>query len=159
MNSTPKTKQKSLENFMMLEFELIFPNKNLGNENKPNESEQCVLTRLPQTNRTNWYTIKKSNMKGFQIYPPPSTPPEPAPPDHCGTSSMMRQYKSNLVSASQSSLDDITCKLNQITFNFIIVLLFSLFFFHLAPKSQLGRKETKITTTFGLIVFVCFVFG
>lgn len=51
-----------------------------------------------------------ANSKGFQIYPPPTTPPEPAPPDHIGTSSMMRQYKSNLVSASQSSLDDITCK-------------------------------------------------
>lgn len=50
--------------------------------------------------------------KGFQIYPPPTTPPEPAPPDHhhIGPSSMMRPYKGNMVSASQSSLDDITCK-------------------------------------------------
>lgn len=51
------------------------------------------------------------NPKGFQIYPPPSTPPEPAPPDNNIGPSMMRQFKGNLVSASQSSLDDITCKL------------------------------------------------
>lgn len=62
---------------------------------------------------------------GFQIYPPPTTPPEPAPPDHhMAPSSMMRPYKGGgrggggggvggghtMVSASQSSLDDITCK-------------------------------------------------
>ncbi|XP_037027323.1 rho GTPase-activating protein 190 isoform X6 [Bradysia coprophila] len=47
--------------------------------------------------------------QGFQIYPPPTTPPEPAPPDHhMAPSSMMRPYKGNMVSASQSSLDDIT---------------------------------------------------
>lgn len=62
---------------------------------------------------------------GFQIYPPPTTPPEPAPPDHhMAPASMMRPYKGGgggrggvggggghqMVSASQSSLDDITCK-------------------------------------------------
>lgn len=82
---------------------------------------------------------------GFQIYPPPTTPPEPAPPDHlhhlhpmATSASMLRStgvvsggggggggcappYKgsvasggqhhqhAHLVSASQSSLDDITC--------------------------------------------------
>lgn len=73
---------------------------------------------------------------GFQIYPPPTTPPEPAPPDHhhMASAPMMRvsgPYKSadrgaggggvggaasgsahphaHMVSASQSSLDDITC--------------------------------------------------
>ncbi|XP_055914647.1 rho GTPase-activating protein 190 isoform X11 [Eupeodes corollae] len=47
--------------------------------------------------------------QGFQIYPPPTTPPEPAPPDHhMAPSSIMRQFKGNLVSASQSSLDEIT---------------------------------------------------
>lgn len=50
---------------------------------------------------------------GFQIYPPPTTPPEPAPPDNIIGPSMMRQYNGNLVSASQSSLDDITCKRNK----------------------------------------------
>lgn len=67
-------------------------------------------------NRTKKKTVPTNidvQKKGFQIYPPPTTPPEPAPPDHIGTSSMMRQYKSNLVSASQSSLDDITCKPKQ----------------------------------------------
>jgi len=49
---------------------------------------------------------------GFQIYPPPTTPPEPAPPDHhMAPTSLMRQLKGNLVSASQSSLDEITCNL------------------------------------------------
>ncbi|XP_059615372.1 rho GTPase-activating protein 190 isoform X4 [Phlebotomus argentipes] len=47
--------------------------------------------------------------QGFQIYPPPTTPPEPAPPDlHMGPTALMRQLKGNLVSASQSSLDEIT---------------------------------------------------
>ncbi|XP_055390265.1 rho GTPase-activating protein 190 isoform X3 [Condylostylus longicornis] len=47
--------------------------------------------------------------QGFQIYPPPTTPPEPAPPDHhMAPSSIMRQFKGNMVSASQSSLDEIT---------------------------------------------------
>lgn len=67
------------------------------------------MHRLARNEKQKICAIKK----GFQIYPPPTTPPEPAPPDHIGTSSMMRQYKSNLVSASQSSLDDITCKPNK----------------------------------------------
>jgi hypothetical protein len=49
--------------------------------------------------------------QGFQIYPPPTTPPEPAPPDHLLTpSSILRQLKTNAVSASQSSLEEINCE-------------------------------------------------
>lgn len=49
--------------------------------------------------------------QGFQIYPAPSTPPEPAPPDHLLTpSSILRQLKENAVSQSQSSLEEINCK-------------------------------------------------
>lgn len=77
---------------------------------------------------------------GFQIYPPPTTPPEPAPPDHhIGPASMMRPYKGNIVSASQSSLDDITCKwfrfhlifvdfLFSAQHMFVVVLFFSFLF-------------------------------
>lgn len=75
---------------------------------------------------------------GFQIYPPPTTPPEPAPPDNIGTS-MMRQYKGNLVSASQSSLDDITCK--KFTFHSLSLTLslsinFLLLFFSFQKKKN-----------------------
>lgn len=46
--------------------------------------------------------------KGFQMYSPPNTPPEPAPPDHLLTpSSILRQLKEG---ASQSSLEEINCK-------------------------------------------------
>ncbi|XP_031336151.1 rho GTPase-activating protein 190 isoform X8 [Photinus pyralis] len=42
---------------------------------------------------------------GFQVYPPPTTPPEPAPPDH----SQSRQCKRGpILSTSQTSLDEIT---------------------------------------------------
>lgn len=50
--------------------------------------------------------------KGFQMYSPPNTPPEPAPPDHhlLTPSSILRQLKENSAAASQSSLDEINCK-------------------------------------------------
>ncbi|XP_032594517.1 rho GTPase-activating protein 190 isoform X3 [Drosophila grimshawi] len=41
----------------------------------------------------------------FQIFPPPTTPPEPAPPDH---QLITCTYKSQFVSASESSLEEIT---------------------------------------------------
>ena len=44
--------------------------------------------------------------KGFQIFPPPTTPPEPAPPDH---QLITCSYKNQFVSASESSLEEITC--------------------------------------------------
>lgn len=47
------------------------------------------------------------------MYPAPSTPPEPAPPDHhlLTPSSILRQLKENAaVSHSQSSLEEINCK-------------------------------------------------
>lgn len=54
---------------------------------------------------------KGGSNQGFQIYPPPTTPPEPAPPDHLLTpSSILRQLKANTVSQSQSSLEEINCK-------------------------------------------------
>lgn len=74
-----------------------------------------------ENTHTKTETKKKSNANsaGFQIYPPPTTPPEPAPPDHIGPSSTMRQYKGNIASASQSSLDDITCKNLSLSLNFV----------------------------------------
>lgn len=51
---------------------------------------------------------KKKNETGFQIFPPPTTPPEPAPPDH---QLITCTYKSQFVSASESSLEEITCNL------------------------------------------------
>lgn len=51
---------------------------------------------------------KGGSNQGFQIYPPPTTPPEPAPPDHLLTpSSILRQLKATTVSQSQSSLEEI----------------------------------------------------
>ncbi|KAK9758629.1 RhoGAP domain [Popillia japonica] len=44
-------------------------------------------------------------LQGFHVYPPPTTPPEPAPPDHLLNS---RQKRATLLSASQTSLDEIT---------------------------------------------------
>lgn len=56
---------------------------------------------------------KMGSNQGFQIYPPPTTPPEPAPPDHLLTpSSILRQLKANTVSQSQSSLEEINCWLD-----------------------------------------------
>lgn len=53
---------------------------------------------------------------GFHVYPPPNTPPEPAPPDHpygLGLASgRIDSSRTALMSASQTSLDEITCKLN-----------------------------------------------
>lgn len=57
------------------------------------------------------------NFAGFNhMYPAPSTPPEPAPPDHhmLLPSSILRQLKENAVSQSQSSLEEINCKYNLI---------------------------------------------
>lgn len=48
--------------------------------------------------------------QGFQVYPPPTTPPEPAPPDHpLGRLGQLGKRPPN-TSASQTSLDEITCK-------------------------------------------------
>lgn len=44
---------------------------------------------------------------GFHVYPPPTTPPEPAPPDHMN---MRHSKRGPILSASQTSLDEITCK-------------------------------------------------
>nr|XP_022914892.1 rho GTPase-activating protein 190 isoform X6 [Onthophagus taurus] len=48
---------------------------------------------------------KRHNLQGFHVYPPPTTPPEPAPPDHLINS---RQKRAQILSASQTSLDEIT---------------------------------------------------
>ncbi|XP_060516601.1 rho GTPase-activating protein 190 [Cylas formicarius] len=45
---------------------------------------------------------KRYTHSGFQVYPPPATPPEPAPPDNINT----RNSKKSLLS-SQTSLDDV----------------------------------------------------
>uniref|UniRef100_A0A0A9YN62 Rho GTPase-activating protein 190 n=1 Tax=Lygus hesperus TaxID=30085 RepID=A0A0A9YN62_LYGHE len=47
-------------------------------------------------------------LQGFQVYPPPATPPEPAPPDH-----PPRHVLSNATNilGSYTSLDEITCNL------------------------------------------------
>ncbi|XP_068917100.1 rho GTPase-activating protein 190 isoform X2 [Tenebrio molitor] len=44
--------------------------------------------------------------QGFQVYPPPTTPPEPAPPDHSLISRIPK--RGPMLSASQTSLDEIT---------------------------------------------------
>lgn len=55
-------------------------------------------------------------MIGFQIYPPPTTPPEPAPPDHHHLMAPMRHQVRTMASASQSSLDEITCNCRKSSF-------------------------------------------
>lgn len=54
----------------------------------------------------------RSLHKGFHMYSPPNTPPEPAPPDHhlLTPSSILRQLKEGNPGASQSSLEEINCK-------------------------------------------------
>ncbi|CAH1393447.1 unnamed protein product [Nezara viridula] len=47
-------------------------------------------------------------LQGFQVYPPPATPPEPAPPDH--PPRHMLSNSSNML-GSYTSLDEITCNL------------------------------------------------
>lgn len=57
------------------------------------------------------------------MYPAPSTPPEPAPPDHhlLTPSSILRQLKENAaVSQSQSSLEEINCKKSKSILSFSI---------------------------------------
>lgn len=59
------------------------------------------------------HALGNMNMGFNHMYPAPSTPPEPAPPDHHNLllpSSILRQLKENAVSQSQSSLEEINCK-------------------------------------------------
>ncbi|XP_017768448.1 PREDICTED: rho GTPase-activating protein 190 isoform X5 [Nicrophorus vespilloides] len=49
---------------------------------------------------------KRHLHSGFQVYPPPTTPPEPAPPDHLMNSRTSK--RGQILSASQTSLDEIT---------------------------------------------------
>lgn len=57
-----------------------------------------------------FYNVENINCLciGFQVYPPPTTPPEPAPPDHLMNS--RQQKRDPILSTSQTSLDEITCK-------------------------------------------------
>ncbi|XP_034252390.1 rho GTPase-activating protein 190 isoform X9 [Thrips palmi] len=51
--------------------------------------------------------IKNAKMhQGFQVYPPPTTPPEPAPPDHPPRHRLVKA--TTLPSGSHTSLDEIT---------------------------------------------------
>ncbi|XP_053666685.1 rho GTPase-activating protein 190 [Anopheles marshallii] len=73
------------------------------------------LKQQPQQHQHNMYYYEDSSdfdkcgsNQGFQIYPPPTTPPEPAPPDHLLIpASILRQLKADTVSQSQSSLEEI----------------------------------------------------
>ncbi|CAH1109193.1 unnamed protein product [Psylliodes chrysocephalus] len=47
---------------------------------------------------------KRSMHSGFHVYPPPATPPEPAPPDNILN---LRHSKKQIMSTSQTSLDDV----------------------------------------------------
>ncbi|ENN78679.1 rho GTPase-activating protein 190 [Dendroctonus ponderosae] len=45
---------------------------------------------------------KRHNHSGLQVYPPPATPPEPAPPDNIGS-----RYSKKSLMSSQTSLDEV----------------------------------------------------
>lgn len=47
-------------------------------------------------------------LQGFQVYPPPATPPEPAPPDHPPRHILSNETN---IMGSYNSLDEITCNL------------------------------------------------
>ncbi|XP_065352471.1 rho GTPase-activating protein 190 isoform X6 [Cloeon dipterum] len=61
------------------------------------------------------HLVKPSEIKnrrklhhGFEVYPPPTTPPEPAPPDHPPQRSRLSKASASLPTGSHSSLEEIT---------------------------------------------------
>ncbi|XP_059469341.1 rho GTPase-activating protein 190 isoform X8 [Neocloeon triangulifer] len=61
------------------------------------------------------HLVKPSDIKnrrklhqGFEVYPPPTTPPEPAPPDHPPQRSRLSKASASLPTGSHSSLEEIT---------------------------------------------------
>lgn len=85
---------------------------------------------------------------GFQVYPPPTTPPEPAPPDNA--LNQRHSSRGPILSASQTSLDEITCK----TIFCVLMknhLLYKLFFINNAADIS-GSRESLATHDSGEFV-------
>ncbi|XP_019844517.2 rho GTPase-activating protein 190 isoform X2 [Bactrocera dorsalis] len=91
LSSTMGTDGSGSENYEML------PTRSL---NSLNEERDISLDEIYDDNEK-----PKHHHQRFQIFPPPTTPPEPAPPDH---QLITCTYKSQFVSASESSLEEIT---------------------------------------------------
>lgn len=69
----------------------------------------CILFKLSSIKQSYFITDSKNLHLGrtdFQVYPLPGTPPEPAPPDYTG----IGINNNSQMIASNSSLDEITCK-------------------------------------------------
>ncbi|KAL9878907.1 rho GTPase-activating protein 190 isoform 2-T9 [Glossina fuscipes fuscipes] len=92
LSSTLGTDGSGSENYEML------PTRSL---NSLNEERDISLDEIYEENNEK----PKLHHQRFQIFPPPTTPPEPAPPDH---QLITCSYKSQFVSASESSLEEIT---------------------------------------------------
>lgn len=86
--------------------------ENLGDMNGPDErlsssdhSDKYSQIYMYGSENGEILSSKKRHIhSGFQVYPPPTTPPEPAPPDH----SQSQSKRGPILSASQTSLDEIT---------------------------------------------------
>ncbi|KRG06900.1 rho GTPase-activating protein 190 isoform X3 [Drosophila mojavensis] len=92
LSNTLGTDGSGSENYEML------PTRSL---NSLNEERDISLDEIYDDNNEK----PKHLHQRFQIFPPPTTPPEPAPPDH---QLITCTYKSQFVSASESSLEEIT---------------------------------------------------
>ncbi|XP_023298984.2 rho GTPase-activating protein 190 isoform X3 [Lucilia cuprina] len=92
LSSTLGTDGSGSENYEML------PTRSL---NSLNEERDISLDEIYEESNEK----PKMLHQRFQIFPPPTTPPEPAPPDH---QLITCSYKSQFVSASESSLEEIT---------------------------------------------------
>ncbi|KAH8387849.1 hypothetical protein KR093_009865 [Drosophila rubida] len=95
LSNTLGTDGSGSENYEML------PTRSL---NSLNEERDISLDEIYDDNNEKPKHQSKFHHR-FQIFPPPTTPPEPAPPDH---QLITCTYKSQFVSASESSLEEIT---------------------------------------------------
>nr|XP_018903141.1 PREDICTED: rho GTPase-activating protein 190 isoform X3 [Bemisia tabaci] len=76
-----------------------------GSEDSDTCSPLDVYASAQENSRNNTSTLQSNNkLHGLQVYPPPTTPPEPAPPDHFGHLA----NNSGLNLGSNTSLDEIT---------------------------------------------------
>ena len=118
-------KSKSINsNFSFRNHHFYKYNENNENNDLNNGPESRSLSDQSDKNFYSYNCYKKDSgdvfnkKRGFHVYPPPTTPPEPAPPDHL----FRHSKKFNRVpvfSNSQTSLDEITCKFKPTMFKLL----------------------------------------